>query len=115
MDELSSVVICTNCGAEQAEDYKFCSQCGKRSSTSLNKEKKRSKEFDRNLIFLAGYALLTIFLILFASLSEDTFKLLVILTVVFALIDILFSFAQPSVWKLFKFKRIWFLNSFFFI
>jgi membrane protease YdiL (CAAX protease family) len=106
MDETSLKIVCTYCNTEQVENYKFCSNCGKKNESLLKKEKKRSKEFDNNLKFLSGYALFTILLILFASLADDTFQIIVVLTVIFALADISFAIAQPSVWKLFKINHL---------
>jgi len=99
-------IACTHCGAEQVENFKFCSNCGKCSANIVNRERKRSKKFDINLKFLSGYALFTIFLLLIASLTDESFKLIVILTVLFALVDIFFAVAQPSVWRLLKLDNL---------
>lgn len=106
MEEIISKSFCAHCGAEQIENYKFCSQCGKRNQLSINKEKKRIKSIDKNLGFLLGYTFFIILLILTASLTEETYKTIVVTSIIFAIVDLAFAFPQPKVWQLLVFPDI---------
>ena len=102
----TEITLCSYCGSEQKTGYNFCSRCGRRNAVSTKAENATDKRHDSSLKSLIIYTVFTIVLVLIMSFGEDTFEVLLIWTIAFALIDILFSVLQPSVFGLLTFKSI---------
>ncbi|MGB3589832.1 MAG: type II CAAX endopeptidase family protein [Tunicatimonas sp.] len=62
---------------------------------------KNNQKYRRNLKYLSVYTILSIILLLVAAFTEDSLEILVIWTVAFAIIDLVFAYLQPTVWTLF--------------
>ncbi len=90
--------VCRFCNSEQAASFKFCSQCGRRNTQLQEKDEKTENKYRRNLQYLSVYTLFSIILLLVEALTDTTFEILVIWTVLFALIDIIFAVVQPGIW-----------------
>ncbi len=104
--EASSQEACPNCGSWQAINFNFCGQCGQRNPSLLKKAVKNDQKYRRHLRYLSVYAILSIVLLLVAAFTEDSLKILIIWTVTFAIIDLLFAYLQPAVWTLFFSRKI---------
>ncbi len=102
MENLPLIQVCSYCNQEQATDYKFCADCGRRNVDDLKIERQKSTGVNRNIRSLAIYALLSIILLLIGAFTDETIEDLIIWSVVFAIVDITFAFYQPSVWALLK-------------
>jgi len=97
-----SIVECHNCGAEQKLDYRFCNKCGAQNIKSFKNKLKKDRDYNKNLKYLAIYTLILLPLLVISSFTMDEFHLLVIWTISFAVLDIIFASIQPEVWRLFK-------------
>lgn len=97
---------CSYCGAEQIEHYKFCSSCGKRNSESSRIDHLKDKFSEINIKSIIIYSVLTIVLLLIMAFTDESFELLVIWTVGFAIIDLGFAAYQPVVYKLMDIRKI---------
>lgn len=103
---VSYLEACTYCGYLQKEKFKFCTSCGKRSEQAVNKEKKSDLKIHKNLKSVVSYTVLIIVLLIVEALLGLSFETLLIWTVTFAIIDILYAQNQPQVWLLLKTKQL---------
>lgn len=104
--EVFSAEACTYCAHEQPASFKFCANCGKRNSAIAEKEKKAENAYKSNLNRLATYAFITLGLLITSSLTDDTLEVLIGVTIVFAVVDVIFGVIQPSVWKLIDISNV---------
>jgi membrane protease YdiL (CAAX protease family) len=104
--ENSAIVICSYCGSEEPEAFKFCTHCGKRNAAITQLEAKKDGWFRKNLNALLVYSIFSIILLLFAAFTEETFETVVIWSLGFALVDLIFAAFQPQVYKLFNVLKI---------
>ena len=107
----SDFLRCYSCGNIQRSGFRFCSACGALSEKAANKKIERDEFFVKNLKSLSIYVLLIIVLLIASSFTEGGLNDLILWTVVFAIIDLVFSFVNIEVWKLWKFdmKHWWLL------
>ena len=106
MDNSSQLVFCKKCGKEQNTGYKFCSSCGTRSSVRIRKDLLKSRLAEINIKSVLLYTIIIIVLLLIYAFTEESFGLLVVGSLIFAVIDLGFAAYQPSVFKLFNFREI---------
>jgi membrane protease YdiL (CAAX protease family) len=104
--ENSAVVICTYCGSEEPQSFKFCTHCGKRNAAINQLEAKKDGWFRKNLHALLVYFILSVILLLFAAFTEETFETVVIWSLGFAFVDLIFAAFQPQVYKLFNVLKL---------
>ena len=99
--DVSSQLLCPGCSAAFVPEQKFCTTCGQRSVFNRKAERVKDQQEQRNLSFLLAYGLVSFVLLTINLLiEENTLPLLVVVTVIFAVIDVVFAFLQPEVWKL---------------
>lgn len=104
--ENSSIVICSYCGSEEPEAFKFCTHCGKRNAAISQLEAKKDGWFRKNLQALLIYHIFSVILLLFAAFTVETFETVVIWSLGFAFVDLIFAAFQPQVYKLFNVLKI---------
>lgn len=104
--EKPSSGICAYCQVEQLLNFKFCSNCGKRNLEITAMEQVAEKRFQINLRMLSVYALFSLCLLVISALSDASFESLIVWSLAFSLIDIVFGLFQPSVFKLMQLEKI---------
>ncbi len=104
--EIETQLVCPNCGSKQVLDFKFCNRCGSRNPSKARNERRREEKFLINMKFLAAYVTFSIIFLIAYGITEDSLQTLVIWTILFAILDLVFAFLQPKVWKLFIPKQV---------
>jgi membrane protease YdiL (CAAX protease family) len=87
---------CSYCRFVNEEEFIFCSNCGKKNVTVYAVEKKSSTVLESNVKWLLAYILLSLILLMANHLSPDTGKMVVVWSLTFAVIDIVFAVSQSS-------------------
>lgn len=105
LSETTEFISCPKCGSEQQIDFKFCSKCGIRNPSSTQKEEQYEQISQSNLTYLAIYSIVIIVLLLATAFTEESLEFVIFSSIGFAVLDLVFSILQSSVWRLF-WKRI---------
>lgn len=98
MEEVE-VVNCHNCHVEQPLDYKFCGACGAKNLILFQRKVSATNKFDDNLKMLSLYSAIIVIALVINAVSNTTLESMVIMTVAFAVVDIIFAVSQPRVWE----------------
>ncbi|MEP1034088.1 CPBP family intramembrane glutamic endopeptidase [Ekhidna sp.] len=104
MEEVEKI-YCHQCQAEQTLAYKFCGNCGAKNLALFKARIRSEQKFDDNMKLLVTYSALIVVALIINMVIEDSLISIVVITVAFALLDVIFSLLQPGVWKL-VFKKI---------
>lgn len=108
-EENQVLYSCNYCEFESIQSFKYCSNCGKPSLDHTTSQKVKIKRVDSNIKLLFGYVLFIAFFLLLGSKFDDSFKNDVLLSILFAIIALVFAFIQPQVWILFRQFKVRFL------
>lgn len=93
-------VLCTNCGAEQASDYKYCSQCGAQKWANYEATQVRRTAMTERINTLGLFAGLMAVVILIAAFVNESWQSDIIISILFAALTLAFVLQQGSeVWK----------------
>lgn len=99
MVEEADKVYCHVCKHEQSVGYKFCVSCGAKNLSLFKENVTADNDYNDNLRMLCIYSAIVVIALIVNLLSGHTLELIVGSTLAFALIDLVFAFAQPNVWK----------------
>ncbi|MEQ8626387.1 type II CAAX endopeptidase family protein [Ekhidna sp.] len=92
-------IYCHVCKSEQLVDYKFCVSCGAKNLSFFKDKVTADNDYSDNLRMLSIYSAIIVVALIINLIFGTTVEFFVGLTIAFAIIDLIFAFAQPIVWN----------------
>lgn len=91
---------CEHCSYEQEAGFTFCVSCGQRHAQITKKEVESRNSYQHSLRFLAYYGIYFAALIVVNSILEASYKNDFVISLVDALISLLFFFSLKDLWRI---------------